>query len=117
APTALLSRRTRLPVVPGAAGCYDAAPRTGVEGSLVGPADFKSVVPREQRGRWVRFPCAPATRTCIRLPGPLSCIDSGGLYPELWLIAAGGLDTEDKREANALMKKIDARARHQGCCR
>ena len=39
----------------------------GANRHLVGLLDFKSSVPREQRGRWVRFPCAPATLCRIDL--------------------------------------------------
>ena len=31
-----------------------------VRGSLVGPPDFKSGVPSDEGGRWVRFPCTSA---------------------------------------------------------
>jgi len=37
-------------------------------------ADFKSVMPREERGRWVRLPRTPASKTlgfcCARRPTP-----------------------------------------------
>ncbi len=32
----------------------------GANGALVSPSDFKSGVPCQKRGRWVRFPLAPA---------------------------------------------------------
>jgi len=42
-------------------------------------ADFKSVVPRDERGRWVRLPRTPAnfeitTKEAIRMGGLFCCL-------------------------------------------